>query len=90
MAATHRFKIYTREGDYVASVRDPELGAMLLSGASFEQGTIRDGHRRADIVYTEGADGDPGESYDAVARIVWDRVDRRHLPTAAAPAARAS
>ena len=33
--------------------------------------TIRDGHRKRDAVWTEGVDGDAGESYDAVAIKVY-------------------
>lgn len=76
MAATHRFKVYTAEGEYVASVKSPELGAMLLSGACLGLGsTIRDGHSH--IVWIEGVDGEAGESYDQVAHDVYSRIERR-------------
>lgn len=54
------------EGQHQASVRDwPLAGAMMaiLGGGA----TVRFGsHAKADIVYTEGKDGDSSESYDAV------------------------
>lgn len=70
MASAPRFKVYSGAGIYVAACKDPTDAAAVValygSGA-----TIRDGHRAADVVFTNGEDGDAGESYDAVAESVW-------------------
>ncbi len=74
MAATHRWKVYTRNGSYEASVSEPTLGAMIISGASMGTGaTIRDGHNH--VCWIEGVDGDAGESYDEVAETCWRRAN---------------
>lgn len=76
MAAAPRFKIYDAEGNYLGCMKDPSDSAAVVS--LYPKGaTIRDGHRKKDIVWTEGEDGDAGESYDHVATTVWRRVDER-------------
>jgi len=64
MSASPAWKVYTRDGEYVASVKHPTLGAMICAGLG-EGTTIRLGHRR--IVWTEGEDGQSSDSYDMVA-----------------------
>lgn len=76
MAHSPRFKVYTAKGDYIASVTEPDYGAMLIASACLGAGaTIRDGHSQ--IVWIEGPDGDAGESYDQVANTVYHRIDRK-------------
>jgi hypothetical protein len=77
MAATPRFKIFDKDGNYQASCHEVEAGAALL-GALYASGTIRIGHSVKDIVYRDGVDGNAGESYDAVAIIVDERVQKMH------------
>ena len=78
MASAPRFKIYTKDGEYVGCMKHPDDCAAVVSlygnGA-----TIRDGHRKKDIVWTEGKDNDgwASDSYDHVADTVWRRVDER-------------
>ncbi len=72
MAASPRWKVYRADGEYIASVKDPMLGAMLLAGLSEEGATIRLGHSR--VAWTEGVDGNAGESYDTVAEVICGRV----------------
>jgi hypothetical protein len=74
MAASPRFKVYTPSNNYVGCVKHPEDAAVLVN-AYGPGATIRDGHRKRDIVWTEGVDGDAGESYDAVAELVWNRCE---------------
>jgi len=64
MAQSPRYKIYDAAGEYQASVKDLTLagGLMAILG---EGATVRDGHRL--VIYTEGIDGDSGNSYDDVA-----------------------
>jgi len=66
MGASPRWKVYTAEGEYRAACKFPEdagaIVAILPNGA-----TIRDGHGKQWTVWTEGRDGQAGESYDFVA-----------------------
>jgi hypothetical protein len=94
---TPRFKVYTEDGEYIAATKDPEDAAMVLAGRGRDGWgmTIRDGHRKKDIVYTLGIDQPhAGESYDnddelvetvfaefiGVAQLVWQRVKAMNRP----------
>lgn len=74
MAATPRFKIFTPGGEYVAACKYAEDAGALVSlrgpGA-----TIRTGHGRRDIVWTEGLDGVAYYSYEATAKTIADRSE---------------
>ena len=74
MAGSPDWKIYTREGEYIASAKYPEDAAAIVAMRG-EGTTIRYGHNKRDIVWTEGqgADGEAGESYDAVAATCYQR-----------------
>ncbi len=72
MASTPQWKVYTAEREYIAACKHVEDAAALL--AIQEDGaTIRYGHNV--IAWTQGADGDAGESYDAVASLAHERMD---------------
>ena len=76
MAAAPRYKIYNAAGEYKAAVHDPEDAAVLMS--AWGAGTVRDGHARKDIVWTEGEEEfSAGESYDAAAKVMRERVEAR-------------
>lgn len=78
MARAPRFKVYTADGEYVAACKYPEDGAAIL--AAYGAGaTIRDGHAKSDVVFTNGIDGDAGNSYDEVQTIVAERLDNRDV-----------
>jgi hypothetical protein len=77
MAGTPKFKIFNPSGEYVAACKYPEDAAALvdLYGAG---STIRDGHSKADVVWTEGKETQPAsESYDFVGTTVEDRIKVR-------------
>lgn len=76
--ATPIFKVYSREGEYLASCKYPEDAAAVVSVRG-DGATIRYGHRTADVVWTEGpaGDGDGGNSYDTVAQVIQERLDAR-------------
>lgn len=83
MAASPRFKVYTRNGEYIASTTQPESAAMIVGGYAELGMSIRDGHSH--IVWLEGYDGDAGESYDRVAEVIWERIaNKSHLSISAA------
>jgi hypothetical protein len=77
MSAAPRFKVYTKDGEYVAACKYAGDAAAVISGTLGEGATIRDGHTKKSIVWTEGVDGCAGESYDHVADIVETRVAAR-------------
>ena len=66
MGASPKWKIYDAAGHYVASCKEPEAAACLMTlygpGA-----TIRWAHSWQSVVWQEGHDGTAGESYDHVA-----------------------
>ena len=72
MAATPKYKIFTPDNEYVASCKYVEDAAALVAFRGHGS-TIRTGHSKKSIVYTNGEDGEAGESYDVVADIVFNR-----------------
>lgn len=59
-------KIYTAQGDYVASCVDAGCAAALMSMLG-TGATIRNGHARKNIVWTEGREArSAADSYDYV------------------------
>lgn len=76
MAASPRWKVYSEDGEYLASTHYVEDAAMIVSGRA--GGTIRDGHAKKDIMWEEGTEDQPAnESYDFVATVVHERVQER-------------
>ena len=74
MAATHLWKVYTADKEYVGSVKYPSDAAALVA-AYGEGATIRYGHRVKDIMFTDGEDGvSAGDSYDEAAEIAMTRA----------------
>lgn len=71
MGASPAFKIYNDEGQYMGSCHEAEGAAALVSFYGIGS-TIRYQHRH--IVWREGEDGDAGESFDAAADFVRERV----------------
>jgi hypothetical protein len=71
MASSPRWKCHDKLGTYQASCKDLVIaaGIMLVLGPG---ATVRDGHTRK-TVYTEGVDGDCGESLDAVVSSICNR-----------------
>ncbi len=80
MASAPRFKVY-RNGEYVAACKYPEDAAAIAGDHA--GATIRDRHSL--VVWTNGPDGNAGESYDACAKTVWERVNahetRNRIPS---------
>jgi hypothetical protein len=66
-----QWKIYTVDGEYVASTKHTE-GASLLMDLYGEGSTIRYDHRK--IVWTEGLDGKASDSYDKTADLIQIRL----------------
>ncbi len=80
MAASPRFKIFDRHGNYRGCMKDASEAAVLM--AFYGDGAqIRNAHCKKATLYTEGVDGMARESYDAVATIVYSRENERRAAT---------
>ena len=73
LAQSPPFKVY-RGKQYIASCRYAEDAAAFLALCADAGGEIRYGHGL--IVWREGRDGRAWESYDAVASLIRQRVER--------------
>lgn len=69
MASSPRWKVFDASGKYQAACHEVE-GAACLMGFYGDGSTIRRGHAKKDIVWTEGVDGNGGNSYDEVRKHV--------------------
>jgi len=74
MAAAPFWKVYDAEGNYEAACKTPESAAALVAFLG-DKATIRFDHSKKCVVWTEGADGQAAESYDAVAIKCQERLD---------------
>ena len=79
MASAPYFKVYTADEQYIAACKHPVDAAMILAGNDEIGMTIRNGHAKRNILYTQGVDGNAGESYDRVSEIVNDRLKQRQV-----------
>jgi hypothetical protein len=71
MAASPQFKVYSADGQYVASCKYAEDAGAVV--ANYMGGTVRFGHRR--VVWREGREEDTAaNSYDAVAQTIHARL----------------
>ena len=70
--ASPKYKIYTPDNEYIGCVKHPSDAAVLVS-VQGDGATIRIGHAKRDIVYTEGVDGQAAESYDNVAELILEK-----------------
>lgn len=66
MAGTPPYKIYTADGEYVASVAYLEDAAAFAAFRG-DGTTVRLAHAKRWTLWTEGKDGHAGESYDLAA-----------------------
>jgi len=72
MAGSPRFKIYSAANEYIASIKYLEDAAAFVS-IQGEGATVRSGHAKRNILWTEGLDGNAGESYDGAALVMEAR-----------------
>ena len=81
MAASPQYKVYTANGEYEAACKSVKAAAAVVTFLG-EGATIRAGHRKRDIVWTEGegpnCDG-PSRLSDRVIHVVEDRIERWSL-----------
>lgn len=68
------WKIYTTAGEYVASCHYVEDAAAVV--ALYDDGaTIRWGHPKKFAFWTQGIDGEAGDSFDAVAEVCHAKLE---------------
>jgi len=72
MAGSPEYKLYTSNGEYIASFKYPSDASHVLTFRG-PGTTLRYRHRN--IVWAEGKDGIGSESADVVAEVVSRRVD---------------
>jgi len=70
MGASPIWKVYSENREYLASFKRPEHAAALVSALG-DGTTLRWGH--IGTVWTEGEDGQAGDSYDYVAEVAHER-----------------
>jgi hypothetical protein len=79
MAATHSWKVYTKDNEYIASCKIPFYAAIVCAGIGQAGTTIRYGHGKKGIVFTDFIDADASESYDVVSAICLNNERRNKL-----------
>ena len=78
MAASPRYKIYSSDNEYIASVKYVTDAAVLVGVHC--GGTVRDGHLKRDTVWHEGAERFyASDSYDGAAEIILQRIVSREI-----------
>lgn len=79
MSGTPKYKVFDSHGTYQAACKDYAAAAALM-GLYGDGATIRTGHAKRDIVWTEGEETQPAyESYDHVAEVASDREFRKNV-----------
>ena len=74
MAVLPRFKIYNAHNKYVGCVKEASDAAALASVLG-DGSTVRDGHKKSDIIWNEGSEViSAGESYIDAADIMQKRL----------------
>ncbi len=69
-----QWKIFDAQGLYMGSLHDPTDAAAVI--ANYADGsTVRYGRDAADTVWTEGRDGEAGDSFDGTVDLMFLRLD---------------
>ena len=69
-----QWKIFDAQGLYMGSLHDPTDAAAVI--ANYADGsTVRYGRDIEDTVWTEGADGEAGDSFDGTVDLMFFRLD---------------
>lgn len=76
MAGAPKYKVFNADGVYQAACKEPEAAAVLVTFYG-EGSTIRWDH--AFVIWTEGLDGNAGDSYDIAAESMNERLQARHV-----------
>lgn len=73
--ATPRIKIFDAQGQYQASTHDYAAAACLM-GLYGEGATVRLGHGKKDVIWTEGQDGRAADNFDLLSEVIEARDAR--------------
>jgi len=76
MAGSPRFKVYSSANEYVASIKYLEDAAAFVA-IQGPGATVRNGHAKKNIIWTEGVDGDAYDSYDGAAIAMQLAIDKQ-------------
>ena len=78
MSASPPYKVYSADGEYLASCHHLEHEAMIVAGIGVDRTTIRLGHGIRQTLWAEGSEAfSASESYDGVADTCLRRIPRR-------------
>ena len=78
MSGTPQIKVFDHNGMYQAACKEIAAAAILVEFYG-EGSTIRFGHAKADIVWTEGQEGQSAtENYDYVEKVAADNWRKRN------------
>lgn len=66
---TPRIKVFDAQGQYQASTHDYAAAACLM-GLYGEGATVRLGHSKRDVIWTESKDGSVAENFDLLAEVI--------------------
>ena len=79
MSGTPQIKVFDGQNNYQAACKEVAAAAILVEFYG-EGATIRFGHAKADIVWTEGQEDQPAtESYDHVGEVTEQRWRERNI-----------
>ena len=83
MAGSPQFKVYSSANEYIGSIKYLEDAAAFVSMRG-EGATVRNGHAKKNIIWTEGREKFGAyDSYDGAAEIMRERIDAQHAATRA-------
>lgn len=74
---TPRIKVFDAAGQYQASTHDYAAAACLM-GLYGDGATVRLGHSKRDVIWTEGQDGSVADNFDHLAEVIAAHDERVH------------
>lgn len=72
---TPRIKVFDASGQYQASTHDYAAAACLM-GLYGDGATVRLGHSKGDVIWTEGADGSVADNFDLLGEVIQAHDER--------------
>ena len=76
LGATPQYKVFSAENEYVASIKYPSDAAAFVSILG-EGATVRNGHAKKDVLWTEGITGNAFDSYDHAAEVMQLAIENQ-------------
>ena len=75
LAARLPFYVFADDGELIARCAHTMHAAAVIAAQDIDGWTIRLGRSKARTLWTEGRDGDAGESFDQVALVCTERLN---------------